>query len=198
LETDGRNPEESYGDRFGRKNEPVGKKDLVELAPMILKIARALAPYDARLREDLAQEGFLGLILASSSYDPERGTFEAFARRCARNRMITFLRKQKTSHSLTDEELENLAVEVAPEERIDLHRARNSLFSRLSPFEMICLDAYLYTGSSAGAAELLGWEPKKVENALTRIRAKARRIRENPFQGSEAGSSGQEQDLSLQ
>jgi RNA polymerase sporulation-specific sigma factor len=165
---------------------------------MILKIARALAPSDARLREDLAQEGFLGLILASSSYDPERGPFEAFARRCARNRMISYLRKQKPSHFLTDEEMENLAVETSPEEKIDLHRARTSLFSRLSPFEMICLDAYLYAGSSAGAAELLGWEPKKVENALTRIRIKARRIRENPFLGNEAGSSGQEPGVSLQ
>lgn len=198
MEPDERNPGGPCGGPSGREYGTVRQKDLVELAPMILKIARALAPYDARLREDLAQEGFLGLILASSSYDPERGAFEAFARRCARNRMISFLRKQKPSHSLTEEEMENLAVEISPEERIDLHRARKSLFSQLSPFEMICLDAYLYTGSSAGAAELLGWEPKKVENALTRIRAKARRIRENPFQGSGPGSSGQEPDLSLQ
>ncbi len=197
MEPEGRTPEDPHT-RFGRVERNVRQQDLVELAPTILRIARALSPTDTRLREDLVQEGFLGLILASSSYDPERGAFEAFARRCARNRMISFLRKQKPSLSFTDEELENLAVELCPEERIDLHLARNSLFSQLSPFEMICLDAYLYAGSIPGAAELLGWEPKKVENAMTRIRGKARRLRENPFQESEADSSGQEPGVSLQ
>jgi len=171
---------------------------LVEMTPLIRRIARALAPVDPNLREDLVQEGFLSLILASSSYDPERGPFAAFARRCARNRMISYLRRLRPSFSLTDDEMEALAFEPRPDEEIDMDLARNSLFSLLSPFELICMEAYLYTGSCTGAAELLDWAPKKVENALTRIRGKARFLRENPFNAENVQSSGQEPDHSLQ
>ncbi len=176
----------------------VQEKTLVELTPLIRKIARALAPGDPRLREDLVQEGFLSLILAFSSYDPERGPFLPFARRCVRNRMISYLRRLKPSLSLSEEEFETPLAESSPEEEIDLGLARDSLFNRLSPFEMICLEAFLYTGSNAGAAELLGWEQKKVENALTRIRGKARLVRENPFLGNPGNPSGQEPGHSLQ
>ena len=174
------------------------EKALVELTPLIRKIARALAPADPRLREDLVQEGFLSLVMASSSYDPGRGPFVAFARRCARNRMISYLRRLRPPLFFTDEEMAELAFEPRPDEEIDLALARNSLFSLLSPFELACIEAYLYTGSGTGAAELLGWAPKRVENALTRIRGKARFLRENPFSLDESLSSGQEADHSLQ
>lgn len=180
------------------RREGLEENILVEMTPLIRRIARALAPSDPDLREDLVQEGFLSLILAYSSYDPDRGPFAAFARRCARNRMISYLRRLRPSLSLTDDEMEDLAFETRPDEEIDLGLARNSLFSLLSPFELICMEAYLYTGSSGGAAELLDWAPKKVENALTRIRGKARFLRENPFNTGNAQSSGQEPGHSLQ
>lgn len=178
--------------------EGLEEKVLVEMTPIIRKIARALAPADPNLREDLVQEGFLSLILASSSYDPARGPLTAFARRCARNRMISYLRRLRPSLSLSDDDMEALAFETRPEEEIDLDLARNSLFNLLSPFELICMEAYLYTGSVVGAAELLDWAPKKVENALTRIRSKARLLRENPFNTGNPLSSGQEPGHSLQ
>lgn len=197
MEEDRKNHQGSP-DTFKQGNSGSREKALVELTPLIRKIARALAPEDPRLREDLVQEGFLSLILASSSYDPERGPFVAFARRCARNRMISYLRRLRPCLSLKDEEMEQLAIEFQPDEEIDLGLARKSLFNLLSPFELICLEAYLYTGSGSGAAELLGWAPKKIENALTRVRGKARLLRENPFSPGDSFLSGQEADLSLQ
>jgi len=197
LEEDRINHQE-VTDSLKKGNSGNQEKALVEFTPLIRKIARALAPEDPRLREDLVQEGFLSLILASASYDPQRGPFAAFAHRCARNRMISYLRRLRPCLALKDEEMEELAVEFQPDEEIDLGLARKSLFNLLSPFELICLEAYLYTGSGAGAAELLGWAPKKVENALTRIRGKARLLRENPFSPGDPFLSGQEGDLSLQ
>ncbi len=171
---------------------------LVELTPLVRGIARALAHGDLRLREDLVQEGFLSLILAASSYKPERGPFSAFARRCARNRMISYLRRLRPILPLTDEEADDLSFEPRNDEKIDLNSARDSLIQLLSPFELVCLDAYLHTGSGSGAAELLGWESKKVENALTRIKGKAKSLRENPYARQGATPSGQEPDVSLQ
>ena len=84
----------------------------------------------------------------------------------------------KGMSEITEEEMDEIAVEEQPDEGIDLDNARASLFNLLSPFELACMDAYLYTGSGTGAAEILGWPPKKVENALTRIRRKARLLRE--------------------
>lgn len=174
------------------------EKILIEMTPIVRGLARALAPSDPTLREDLVQEGFLSLVLASSSYDPVKGPFSAFARRCARNRMISYLRRLRPSLPLTDEDLEALSFEPDSEEDIDIRLAAKSLFSLLSPFELACMEAFLYTGSAAGASEVLGWQQKKVENALTRIRGKARMLRENPFQALEPDPSGQETDLSLQ
>lgn len=194
----GESNRQDFPEPLDTEDPKIQEKTLVELTPLILKIARALVPGDARLREDLVQEGFLSLILASSSYDPERGPFVAFARRCVRNRMISYLRRLRPSLSLAEEDLERFSIDISPEEGIDLGLARTSLFNLLSPFEVICLEAYLYTGSNTGAAELLGWEPKKVENALTRIKGKARLVRENPFLAGSGNPSGQETDLSLQ
>lgn len=150
---------------------------LLEMTPLVRKIARALSPLDPQLREDLVQEGLLALILSFSLYDPGRGPLAPFARRCARNRMISYLRRIRPCFTMTEEEMDEIAVEEQPDEGIDLDNARASLFNLLSPFELACMDAYLYTGSGTGAAEILGWPPKKVENALTRIRRKARLVR---------------------
>ena len=95
-------------DSFKKGNSGSQEIALVEFTPLIRKIARALAPEDPRLREDLVQEGFLSLILASASYDSERGPFAAFARRCARNRMISYLRRLRPCLALKDEEMEEL------------------------------------------------------------------------------------------
>lgn len=156
----------------------VPEEVLLEMTPLVRKIARALSPSDPQLREDLVQEGLLALILSFSLYDPSRGPFVPFARRCARNRMISYLRRIRPCFTMPEEEMDEIAVEEQPDDGIDLANARTSLFNLLSPFELACMDAYLYTGSGTGAAEILGWPPKKVENALTRVRGKARLLRD--------------------
>ncbi len=68
---------------------------LVELCgPLVLRVASAYAT--PGLREDLVQEGFLGLLRAIERYDPARGTpFVAFARHFIRGGISHYVRDHR-------------------------------------------------------------------------------------------------------
>jgi RNA polymerase sigma factor (sigma-70 family) len=68
---------------------------LVNYTPLILKMASLLSNGDPNLREDLIQEGYIGLYQAIQHYRKERGSFPAFAKACIRNAMISYLRKKQ-------------------------------------------------------------------------------------------------------
>ena len=68
---------------------------LVNYTPLILKMASLLSNGDPNLREDLIQEGYIGLYQAIQHYRKERGSFPAFAKTCIRNAMISYLRKTR-------------------------------------------------------------------------------------------------------
>ncbi len=160
-----------------------GKNFAAEIAPfvqVIMKEARRLSRNDAFTMDDLVQEGMVAAISAMESYNPARGEKSAYVRICARNRMISYLR-QSARELPIDEEILVGSLDADPataptcqHESVEAQEALTNLLAVLSPFEQKVLAAYLSGGSTSEAARSLSLERKKIDNALQRIRNKAR------------------------
>lgn len=161
-----------------------GREIAAEIAahlPVVIQEAGRLSGGDAFTREDLVQEGLMAALNALNSYDPRRGNLEGFIRTCARNGMISYLRRNKYESPMENEALnaqmagEGLTAQTGgQQERIEIKEALAKLIENLSGFEQSVLDAYLRGGALYQAARILGCDRKKVDNALQRIRNKAR------------------------
>lgn len=138
-------------------------------------------------RDDLMQEGMIGLFHALKSFDPARGVpFELFAKRCIVLRLKTAVKnslRQKhsplnNSVSLDAEQsLQSRLMTGSPEEEFfdneDYKIANEKLKVILSKFELSVL--YLVNSGMTykEVATVLGKSPKSIDNALQRIKKKA-------------------------
>ncbi|MCI8417580.1 MAG: sigma-70 family RNA polymerase sigma factor [Lachnospiraceae bacterium] len=138
-------------------------------------------------REDLMQEGMIGLFKAIRDYSPDKaGSFSAFARLCvarqlynaiqASNRqkhtpLNTYVALSPDLHEGPDSPVEQSPEElfIAQENAIALQEC---LRRQLSKFENQVLERYLEGENYLEIAGELGREPKSVDNALQRIRKK--------------------------
>ena len=155
-------------------------------------------------KEDLIQEGMIGLYKAIRDFDPERNSsFSAFAVLCVRRQMITALKAAaRMKHSplnsyvslnklIYEEENERTLMDVLeddtannPEERLlrqeDQADIRTAMDRILSDMEIRVLALYLDGKSYGEIAELLGKDVKSVDNALQRIKRKAEKNIKKP------------------
>lgn len=155
--------------------------------PLVLRLSRArfIAGGD---RDDLLQEGMIGLYKAVCSYDPSREAgFPSFAALCIDRQMLRAIeasQRVKNQPLNTSVGLENLTEEGAEWEAPDTpeqiviektaydERLRN-LMNRLGPVEKQVLSGYLAGLDYREIAEQIGRTPKAVDNAVQRIRRKA-------------------------
>ena len=154
-----------------------GTRDITSFMPILEQEARRLAYGNNFTVDDLIQEGALAMMSALDSYDPDRGNLSGYIRTCARNKMISYLRRNGHESPMEDEALsERLGSESSrePYDSIYIREALYSLLDQLSGFETNVLHAYLKSGSVSGATGILGCGRKKVDNALQRVRQKAR------------------------
>ena len=151
--------------------------------------ARYLAGGD---RDDLIQEGMIGLYRAVRDYDPGKGaSFRTFAALCIARRMNTAItssnrdqnRALNDSVPLLGEELEAAWLALyadSPEERYVDRESTEELLERirgaLSKMEQAVLDRYLRGMSYTEIGRELGCPVKSVDNAIQRIRGKVRKI----------------------
>lgn len=142
--------------RAWRERRDKKSRDRLVLAhrPMLRSMARRLAKYGQSV-EDLVQDGMVGLLLASESFDPEKGVrFSSFARNYALEDMAKKVRdlrgpvrvplssidraalplfqkatwEMKHGQPLTEEGLKEVAFEIGVS-----HRTATKLFDWLSP-----------------------------------------------------------------
>jgi RNA polymerase sporulation-specific sigma factor len=162
-------------------NAPPELSRLDSFMPILASEARKLAYGNNFTADDLVQEGVLAVISALGSYDPKRGNINGYVRVCARNRMISYLRRNGHERPMDDDELDERmrrsdggtasdSQSKTAEERDELLALR----ARLSAFEESVLFAYIDGGGIPGAVKILKCGRKKVDNALQRIRRKAR------------------------
>ena len=143
--------------------------------PYIRALASSISP---RHSEDLMQEGFLGLYRACGAYDAGKGVaFDSFAKVCVRNQMLGAYRALRKDDSMVDGRNLDETMVAGNCSEIDGALAKDffrTLRAKLTDTERRVLDEYLKDRSYEDIASVLGITPKKVDNALSRIKNKIR------------------------
>ena len=146
--------------------------------PVIFAIVASIDVPPAE-KDDLSQEGLIGLYKAVLLFDSDRAAFGTFARICIRSALLDGLRKclsQKEVQSFPlGEEL--LSAEAEAPEQVLLGKegfaeCMRKIDSVLSPLERRILGLHLQGTDAVGIAALLGRNKKSVENSLYRVRRK--------------------------
>ncbi len=135
-------------------------------------------------KDDLVQEGMIGLLAAINSYSPDKGAkFKTYASVCINNSVQTALKKfsrlkaipQENIVALEEEELDSSFAISAEDEYLakeSVSTLTDILYEGLSKFETEVLRLHLVGCSSGEIAEKLEKNPKAIDNAIQRIRKK--------------------------
>lgn len=133
-------------------------------------------------KDDLVQEGMIGLLAAIKSYNSNKGAkFLTYACRCIDNSIQTALRKfsrlkdipQGSIVTLEEDYFDNQYVLSAEDEYLaneSVSILSDTLYEELSKFENEVLRLHTVGCSYNEIAERLGKNPKAIDNAMQRIR----------------------------
>ena len=151
-------------------------------------------------RDDIIQEGMIGLFKAVRDFSSERGvSFKTFADVCVTRQIITAVKNaSRQKHAplnfyvslnkpMSDDDDTSTIGDIlrqkqhmSPEEILIKKEDADILGSEmnrlLSKFELEVLSLYLNGNSYSDIAKLIGREPKSVDNALQRIKKKFEKI----------------------
>jgi len=147
-------------------------------------------------RDDIVQEGMIGLFKAIRDYSPDKqASFKYFADICITRQIITAVKtatRQKHSPlnsyislskpAYEDEsertliEMLSLRTSLNPEEimidKENLESTEQKIRKSLSAFELEVMELYVSGKSYTEIAQLLGKEPKSIDNAIQRVKKK--------------------------
>ncbi len=139
-------------------------------------------------KDDLVQEGMIGLLAAVKSYRSDKGAkFATYANKCINNSMQTALNKLSRLKSipqayvveLNEDYLQNdtaLSAEDKYLAKVSVSTLTEVLYEGLSSFENQVLRLYIVGYSYEEIAEKLGKNVKAIDNAIQRIRKKLRGV----------------------
>lgn len=135
-------------------------------------------------KDDLVQEGMIGLLAAINSYKVDKGAkFTTYSARCIENSIQTALRKfsrlkdipQDNLVTLEESYMESMVGLSAEDEYLakeSVNNLTNILYEELSKFENEVIRLHIVGCSYTEIAEKLGKKPKAIDNAMQRIRKK--------------------------
>ena len=148
-------------------------------------------------REDIIQEGMIGLFKAIQSYNPDKqNSFKTFANMCIERQLITAIKTSNRQKNIPlnsylslntaayDDDEDTTVLEVFDshlmEDPLDTitkkeyyQRVENAIDQSLSDFEKQVLSRFVKGESYVTIAEKLNTPVKSVDNAIQRIRKKA-------------------------
>lgn len=138
-------------------------------------------------REDLIQEGMIGLFKAIRDFNPDNGApFASFAKLCVERQMYTAIEAAGrlknaplNAYISLSEEADNLmdgGIEEAVIEKASYQQLYEKVRKLLSPMENEVLELYLEGKDYTEIAGILGKTDKSIDNALQRIKAKIRKV----------------------
>lgn len=166
-----------------RKNDSATEELISRYKPLVESVAMKYinSPLE---KDDLVQEGMIGLLAAINSYRKEEGaSFATYARHCINNSIQSALRKvsrlkdipQANIVSLEEDYFDNVVHLSAEDEYLAKESVSNLgrvLYEELSSFENEVLRLYIVGCSYNQIAEKLDKNPKAIDNAIQRIRKK--------------------------
>ncbi|MDR1559636.1 MAG: sigma-70 family RNA polymerase sigma factor [Clostridiales bacterium] len=143
-------------------------------------------------KEDIIQEGMIGLFKSIRDFNPAKGVpFRTFAEICVNRQMISAVKagaRQKhlplnTSMPLSQPMPSPEKWSADPEEMLigseDRHYIKEHLLSALSAMELRVLSLHLSGLSYAEIAGRVKRDVKSIDNALRRVRRKAEKLLKN-------------------
>ncbi len=159
---------------------------LVALCEPMLRAQVARFRFSSAEREDMAQEGLLGLLSAVRSFDPLRDTsFRTYASTCVRNRLLSVWRRRAARAAEVPLDDVFFAVDTAVssadpaallQEKETATAMLDDVRDALTEREYTVLLRYLDGCAYTEIAAQLQMSPKAVDNALQRARTKLRRL----------------------
>lgn len=155
---------------------------------LIRSKARQFEGDQAPEKEDLFQEGVLGLYAAATTYNKAGGaSFATYAGVCINNRMVSAVRSHSSNgnrplnESMSLEDVNaHLMAETGPEVHLELRENFQNILKRmnmsLSPLERKVLSLYLSGYRRSEIPEISGISLKTFDNALHRVRSKLKKL----------------------
>lgn len=140
--------------------------------------------------EDIVQEGMIGLYKAVCTYSSDRNVpFESYAKLCIRSQILTAIKNaSRKKHGplndyvpMDDSNLNRQFVSDPEEQFItdeSYDTLQGALNESLSKFEVSVLSLYIAGNTYREISELLSKDIKAIDNALQRIKAKLKRLRD--------------------
>lgn len=133
---------------------------------------------NARISDDLFQEGMLGAISAIDRFDSKKGSAKSFFLKCAKNSMLSAVSRNEMIGSEEDpDEIEN----VTEEPSVDFGEVYGVIKRCLTEKEQNVIMLYLSGLSYREISRQLHITEKSVDNAMQRARKKLR----SEFEGSD-------------
>lgn len=139
-------------------------------------------------KDDLCQEGLLGLLKAADTYNGN-SSFKSYAYLCIRSKILTAIERASSKKnkplcgyvSIYGQSTElNRLFGGDPEEKIindeSASEFMDKVYKKLSKFEIIVLNYYLDGLTYTEISLKLGKDPKCIDNALQRIKKKISQI----------------------
>lgn len=148
-------------------------------------------------KEDIVQEGLIGLFKAVKSYNPEKqNSFKTFANMCIERQLITAIKSSNRQKHMPlnsylslnttayEEDEDSSILEVFDAHQMEdpldtitkkeyYQTVENAIDKSLSDFEKQVLNRYMQGESYIQIAEKLDTPVKSIDNAIQRIRKKA-------------------------
>ena len=164
---------------------------IIRYKPLVKNRAR-LFYLEGGDREDLLQEGMIGLFKAIKEYDSEKeASFATFARLCITRQMLSAIEAAgRKKHMLLNESLsieqldegqiaDRVGFADGPEkiffEQEDSKLLMENINRNLSKMEKQVLDLYISGMDYLEIADMMGKSGKSIDNALQRIRNKIKK-----------------------
>lgn len=157
------------------------EKLYAKFKPVVLSIARRFFLSGGET-EDLVQEGMCGLYSAVLGFNPENGSFSAFAHKCIKNRILDAVKLSNgAKHSALNNflplmEAGSTVSDCDPEDTVikreEAHEILQKMSKCLSPFEFQVLIMYIDGMSMSEISSALGKNSKSIDNAINRAKNK--------------------------
>lgn len=150
--------------------------------PLINDLANSFEESGAGAKSDLSEEAQRALLKAAISFDEgkEGITFGLYAKICMRNALISVkraedARRRKEMRAKSDS-LSQSSRALTAFAGMDAEEILGKIESSLSPYELSVFKEYFSGRSARETAQVLGSDERSVNNAVYRIRRKAKHL----------------------